>query len=64
MLQPKRMKYRKQFRGHREGNATRGATVEFGEFGLKSIDRGWFTSRQIESARKTIAHHAQRAGKM
>lgn len=64
MLQPKKMKYRKQFRGHCSGNATRGNKVDFGEFGLKSIDRGWFTARQIEAARKTITHHTKRIGKL
>ncbi|HAU99041.1 MAG TPA: 50S ribosomal protein L16 [Candidatus Pacebacteria bacterium] len=64
MLQPKKMKYRKQFRGKRRGSATRGVDVAFGEFGLKAMDRGWFSARQIESARKTITHHTKRVGKM
>lgn len=64
MLQPKKMKYRKQFRGHRAGNATRGNKVDFGEFGLKATDRGWFSARQIEAARKTITHHTKRVGKL
>ncbi|KKT31284.1 MAG: 50S ribosomal protein L16 [Microgenomates group bacterium GW2011_GWF2_45_18] len=58
------MKYRKQFRGKRRGSATRGVDVAFGEFGLKAMDRGWFSARQIESARKTITHHTKRVGKM
>lgn len=46
------------------GNATRGAEVSFGEFGLKATERGWLSSRQIESARKAISRHAQRGGKV
>lgn len=64
MLQPARSKYRKQFRGTRRGMALSGNTVSFGEFGLKAISTGWFTAAQIESARKTIAHHTQRGGKI
>ncbi len=64
MLQPKRQKYRKQFRGTMAGNANSGNRLEFGEFGLKSLDRGWLTARQIEAARKTIAHATKRIGKV
>lgn len=64
MLQPKRMKYRKQFRGKMGGKAQRGSTVSFGDFGLKAVECGWFTARQIESARKTITHHTKRLGKL
>ena len=64
MLQPKKMKYRKQFRGKMGGKAMRGNTVAFGEFGLKALECGWFTARQIESARKTITHHTKRVGKL
>lgn len=64
MLQPKRMKYRKQFRGKMGGKAQRGSTVSFGDFGLKAVECGWFTARQIESARKTITHHTKRVGKL
>lgn len=64
MLQPKRQKHRKQFRGQMPGNATRGAEVAFGEYGLKAMQRGWLSSRQIESARKAISRHAQRGGKV
>ena len=46
------------------GNANSGNTLEFGEFGLKSLDRGWLTARQIEAARKTIAHATKRIGKI
>lgn len=64
MLQPKRRKYRKEFRGSRSGKATRGTAVSFGEFGLKALSSAWLTARQIEAARKTIAHETKRAGKM
>ncbi len=64
MMQPKRMKYRKMFRGRTKGIAGRGTELAFGEYGLKAIGRGWLTSRQIEAARKAIAHHTKRMGKM
>ncbi len=64
MLQPKRQKYRKQFRGRMTGVALRGSTVAFGEFGLKAMEHGWVSARQIEAARKAISRHAQRGGKV
>ncbi len=64
MLQPKRQKYRKQFRGSMGGKAYAGSQLEFGDFGLKSLTCGWLTARQIEAARKTIAHETKRVGKM
>ena len=64
MLQPKKMKYRKQFKGQRAGMAMRGNTLDFGEYGLKAVGRGFFTARQIEAARRTITHHTKRIGKM
>lgn len=64
MMQPKKRKYRKEFRGKRAGLATRGNSLDFGEFALKSTTRGWVTSRQIEAARKTISHHTKRLGKL
>ena len=64
MLQPKRQKYRKQFRGRRAGMALRGNDVNFGEFGLKSLGRGWMSSKQIEAARRAIAHTTKRGGKV
>jgi large subunit ribosomal protein L16 len=64
MLQPARSKYRKQFRGNRKGKAASGNTIAFGEYGLKATGGGWFTAAQIESVRKTIAHHTQRGGKI
>lgn len=63
MLQPKKEKYRKQFRGRRKGLAQRGNQVAFGEFGLKATSTGWVTSRQIEAARKKITFMTKRAGK-
>ncbi|MGI5828309.1 MAG: 50S ribosomal protein L16 [Patescibacteria group bacterium] len=63
MMQPKRTKYRKQFRGKRAGKAVNGSEISFGEFGLKSLDRGWITSQQIEAARKAIASYTKRTGK-
>ncbi len=64
MMQPKRMKFRKAFRGRTRGVAGRGTAVAFGEYGLKAVGRGWITARQIEAARKAIAHHTKRMGKM
>lgn len=64
MLQPKKMKFRKMFKGRRAGMSMRANTVDFGEFGLKALDRGFFTARQIEAARRTISHHTKRVGKM
>ncbi len=64
MLQPKRQKYRKHFRGSMKGTATAGSRLNFGEFGLKALGRHWISARQIEAARKVITHHTKRAGKM
>lgn len=64
MLQPKKSKYQKQFRGKMKGSSMRGATLAFGDYGLKSLDRGWLTATQIEAARKVIAHYTKRIGKI
>jgi large subunit ribosomal protein L16 len=64
MLQPKKSKYRKQFRGRMKGVSYRGAQLSFGDYGLKSLGRGWLTARQIEAARRAITHHTKRAGKV
>jgi large subunit ribosomal protein L16 len=64
MLQPKRRKYRKEHKGRNTGIATRGTKVSFGEFGLKATGRGRLTSRQIESARRTITRTVKRGGKL
>jgi len=64
MLMPKRVKFRKQQRGRRRG-ATKGASsVDFGEFGLKAVETGWVTARQIEAARIAITRHLKRGGKV
>ena len=59
MLQPARRKHRKEFRGTMAGDATRGITVAFGEYGLKATESAWVTAAQIESARRTIQHHTK-----
>ena len=64
MLMPKRSKFRKQHRGRMRGKAYRGCNVDFGDFGLKSLEPGWITSRQIEAARVAMTRHAQRGGKV
>lgn len=64
MLQPKKQKYRKQFRGHLKGRAGRGFELDFGEYGLKSIGRGWVSGRQLEAARRSITHYTKRGGKV
>ena len=64
MLQPARRKYRKEQKGRNTGVATSGATVAFGDFGLKSTDRGRLTARQIEAARRAISRHVKRGGRI
>lgn len=64
MMQPKRTKYRKQFKGRNRGVATRGSKVSFGEFGLKAVELGRITSRQIEAARRAMSRHIKRGGKI
>ncbi|GMG88639.1 50S ribosomal protein L16 [Biformimicrobium ophioploci] len=64
MLQPKRTKYRKVQTGRNRGLAQRGSKVSFGEFGLKSVDRGRLTARQIEAARRAMTRHVKRGGKI
>jgi large subunit ribosomal protein L16 len=64
MLQPARRKYRKEQKGRNTGVATRGATVAFGTFGLKAIDRGRLTARQIEAARRAMTRHIKRGGRI
>ena len=63
MLQPRKSKYRKEFRGTIKGNACRGTTVAFGEFGLKAMTGGWLTANEIEAARKKVTYSTKRAGK-
>jgi len=64
MLMPKRVKYRKQFRGRMKGKARRGAAVQFGEYGLQALEPAWITSRQIEAARRAVVRHIKRRGKV
>jgi len=64
MMQPKQTKFRKTFKGRNTGTAQRGALVSFGEFGLKTTDRGQITSRQLEAARRAVSRHIKRGGKL
>lgn len=63
MLSPKRSKYRKQFRGMWRKIATKGDTLAFGSYGLKSLERGWIKDREIESTRVVFARATRKAGK-
>src|SRR5690554_2055658 len=64
MLSPKRVKYRKQMKGRMRGNATRGTSVSFGEYGLQATTRGWISNRSIEAARIAMTRHIKRGGKV
>jgi len=64
MLMPKKVKWRKQSRGRMRGQTKGGALVSFGEFGLKALEPGWITSRQIEAARVSISRAMSRTGKL
>jgi large subunit ribosomal protein L16 len=64
MLQPKRTKFRKQFKGRIHGAAKSGTTLAYGEVGLKAMEPERLTARQIEAARRAIARHTKRAGRM
>ncbi|NDJ76993.1 MAG: 50S ribosomal protein L16 [Chloroflexi bacterium] len=64
MLTPKRVKYRKQFRGRMKGKAQRGNVVTFGDYGLQALEPAWVTSRQIEAARRAIMRHIKRRGRV
>ncbi len=64
MLMPKRVKYRKTQRGRMSGKATRGATIAFGDFGLKAVEPGWITQRQIEASRVALTRMMKREGKV
>ena len=63
-MQPKRVKHRKTMRGSRSGNAQRGTNVDFGEFGLQTLDRGWIKNTQIEACRVAITRNLKRKGKV
>jgi large subunit ribosomal protein L16 len=64
MLMPKKVKYRKQQRGKRRGKAWRGSSLDFGDYGLKSLETAWVTDREIEAARVAITRHIKRGGKL
>lgn len=64
MLAPKRVKFRKQFKGRTRGAATRGNTIAFGEFALMALEPGWITNRQIEAARVALTREMKRGGKV
>lgn len=64
MLAPKRVKHRKTHKGRMRGRANRGSKVSFGDFGLQTLEPGWITNRQIESARVAITRHIKRGGKV
>ena len=64
MMQPKRTKYRKQFKGHNAGLATRGNSVAFGEYGLKATSRCRMTAREIEAARRAMTRYVKRGGQV
>jgi large subunit ribosomal protein L16 len=64
MMQPKRTKFRKQFKGRISGSAQRGNSVAFGEYGLKATDRARMTAREIEAARRAISRYVKRGGRI
>jgi len=64
MMMPKKVKYRKQQRGRMAGKAWRGSAISFGEYGLKAMECGWITSRQIEAARVAMTRSIKRGGKV
>jgi large subunit ribosomal protein L16 len=64
MLSPRRTKFRKQQRGRMKGLATRGSSLDFGEFGLQALEPTWITSRQIEASRRAMTRYIRRGGKI
>jgi large subunit ribosomal protein L16 len=64
MLSPKRVKFRKRFKGRTKGIALRGHTVAFGHYGLQAMEPGWVSARQIEAARVALTRHIKRGGKV
>jgi len=64
MLQPKKTKYRKMFKGKMKGTAQRGATLAFGSYGIKSLEEVWMTARQIEAARIAATRYMKREGQL
>lgn len=63
-MMPKRVKFRKSQRGKNRGNATRGNTVSFGEFGIQSLEHAWVTAKQIEAGRVAVSHFLRREGRL
>jgi len=64
MLQPRKTKFRKQQKGRMKGNAQRGHELAFGSFGIKTLEEGWLTSRQIEAARQAVTRYMKREGQI
>lgn len=64
MLMPKKVKHRRVMKGRMRGKATRGENLDFGDFGLKAMEAGWITDRQIEAARIAMTRHVKRGGKI
>ena len=64
MLMPKKTKFRKSFRGKRRGISSRGFKIAFGHYGLKALESGWITARQIESARRAMTRYIKREGQV
>lgn len=64
MLSPRKIKHRKAFRGKRTGLSHRGSTIAFGEYAIKTLDAGWITARQIESARRAMTRYIKRGGQV
>jgi large subunit ribosomal protein L16 len=64
MLSPKRVKFRKRFKGRTAGLAHRGGEISFGTYGLQALEPGWITARQIEAARVALTRHIKRGGKV
>jgi large subunit ribosomal protein L16 len=64
MMQPKRTRFRKQFKGRNPGYANRGSTVAFGEYGLKATSRGRMTARELEAARRAVSRYVKRGGQI
>ena len=64
MLMPKKVKYRRRQKGRMKGKSTSGNTVDFGDFGLKAMEPGWITERQIEAARIAMTRYTKRGGKI
>lgn len=64
MLMPKKMKFRKQQRGSNRGNSSRGTVLSFGKFGIKSLEGGWISAREIEAARRAMTRYIKRGGEV